>query len=93
MPLKDLKESYPIETAEFARARGIDDEPAFVLRIPYTFRKCDIMIGQVKGRYVWRITHKYGVELPKSISHSETLDKENKTSLWSKALTKEMFYF
>ena len=38
-----------------------------------------------------RITHKYGVELPKSIAHSESLDKENKTQLWSKALTKEMF--
>jgi len=29
MPLKDMKESYPIETAEFAKSRGIDDEPAF----------------------------------------------------------------
>jgi len=29
IPLKDLKESHPIETAEFAKARSIVDEPAF----------------------------------------------------------------
>ena len=28
-PLKDLKESNPIDVAEYANYRGIDDEPAF----------------------------------------------------------------
>ena len=28
-PLKELKESYPIEVAEFAVARGIDKMPTF----------------------------------------------------------------
>ena len=28
-PLKDLKESHPIEVAEFATTRGIADRPAF----------------------------------------------------------------
>jgi hypothetical protein len=27
--LKDMKESHPVETAEFAQARDIADEPAF----------------------------------------------------------------
>ena len=27
--LSNLKESHPVETVEFAKARGIDDEPAF----------------------------------------------------------------
>jgi hypothetical protein len=26
---KDMKESHPVETAEFAKARGIDDEVTF----------------------------------------------------------------
>ena len=30
IPLKDMKESHQVESAEFARARGIDTEPAFV---------------------------------------------------------------
>ena len=28
VPLKDMKESHPIEVAEFAKARGVADEPA-----------------------------------------------------------------
>ena len=91
MPLKDMKESYPIETAEFAKARGIDDEPAFAWWVPYTLRKRDVIVSQVKARCTRRITHKYGVELPKSIKHSELLDRNSKSSLWSDALTKEMF--
>ena len=44
----------------------------------------------MKARCKRRITHKYGVELPKPIAHSETLDKDNKNSLWSAVLSKEM---
>ena len=29
VPLKDMKDSYPVETVEFVRARNIDDEVAF----------------------------------------------------------------
>ena len=45
----------------------------------------------MKARCTRRITHKYGVELPKSIKHSELLDRTSKSSLWSNALTKEMY--
>ena len=56
-----------------------------------TLRKRDFIIGKVKGQCIRRITHKCGIELPKSISHSESLDKDNNSSLWSNTLTKEMF--
>ena len=29
VPLKDLKDSYPVEVAEYAKANGLGDEPAF----------------------------------------------------------------
>eukprot|EP00957_Ditylum_brightwellii_P059962 4552371-Ditylum_brightwellii.AAC.1 len=29
IPLKDMKQLHPIEVAEFAKARGIHEEPAF----------------------------------------------------------------
>jgi hypothetical protein len=34
--LKYMKESHPVETAEFARARDIADEAAFAWWVPYT---------------------------------------------------------
>ena len=36
VPLKDLKESHPVELAKFAKARAIQDEPAFAWWVPYT---------------------------------------------------------
>jgi hypothetical protein len=37
--LADLKESYPIEVAEFAVTQGIQDEPAFIWWVPYVLAK------------------------------------------------------
>jgi hypothetical protein len=34
IPLKDIKKSHLIETAEFAKARSIADEPAFAWWVP-----------------------------------------------------------
>ena len=44
--LKDMKESHPLEVADFAKARGIADKPAFSWWVPYQIRKT---------------THKYGI--------------------------------
>ena len=89
IPLKDLKESNPVEVAEFARARGIEDEPAFAWWVPYTLRKRDIIISKVKAR-IRKTTHKYGIEVPRSVEHAKELDIKNKNSLWQDAIDKEM---
>jgi len=89
IPLKDMKESHPIEVAEFAKARGIDDEPAFSWWVPYTLRKRDVIIGLVKAR-VRKATHKYGIEIPKDVKDAQRLDKENGNTFWMDALAKEM---
>jgi hypothetical protein len=63
--LKDMKESHPVETAEFTRARDIADEPAFAWWVPYTLRKRDIILCKFKPRRP-RTPHKYGIEVPTS---------------------------
>ena len=37
--LADMKEAHPVETAEYARVRGISNEPAYAWWVPYTLRK------------------------------------------------------
>ena len=37
--LKDLKNLYPIELAEYAINNKIDDQPAFAWWVPHTFKK------------------------------------------------------
>ena len=87
--LKDMKESHPIDTAEYAKARGIADEPAFAWWVPYTLRKRDVIMSAVKSR-IRKTTHKYGIEIPTSVKHAFELDEKNGNSMWRDALSKEM---
>ncbi len=91
MPLKLLKETLPIETAEFAVARGIDNEPAFAWWwVPYTLRRRDRIIAGVNSR-IRKVTHKkYGIEIPNSVEHAKKLDEKNGNTFWTNALNKEM---
>ena len=89
IPLNIMKESNPLEVADYATARGIDHEPAFQWWIPFTLRKRDRIISSVNSR-VKRISHKYGVELPRTVSQALKLDEENHNSLWRDAINKEM---
>ena len=90
MPLKDLKESNPVDTAEFAMARGIADEAAFAWWVPYTLKKRNVIIGKVQAQFR-KTTHKYGVELPSIINNAKQLDSKNNNSLWCDALAEEMY--
>jgi hypothetical protein len=89
VPLKELKESHPLEVAEFAVSQTIDDEPAFAWWVPYTLRKRDRIIAAVKAR-PRKITHKYGCEIPSTVREAYAIDKKNNNNLWRDAITKEM---
>ena len=89
IPLKEMKESHPVEVAEFARARGIEDQPAFKWWVPYTLRKRDVILAAVKTR-VRKATHKYGVEMPRTIQEAYKIDERNDNHLWRGAIQKEM---
>ncbi len=39
VPLKDAKETYPLQIAEFATATGIAEQPAFNWWVPFTMKK------------------------------------------------------
>lgn len=64
--LCDLKESHPIEVAEFAKARGIDREPAFAWLVPFTLRKRDVIISALKKRLT-KATQTYGIEVSATV--------------------------
>jgi hypothetical protein len=71
--LKDFKESNPVEVAEYAVANSIASEPAFAWWVPFTIRKRDRIIQKVKSKY-WVWTHRYGIELPKTIAQAYHID-------------------
>lgn len=84
MSLKQLKESNPLEAAEFATARGIVEEPASCWWIPYTLRRRDRVIASINKRI------KYDVEVPTSIEHAYRINHANKNSLWRDTVNREM---
>ena len=52
VPLKDLKENYPIEVAEFAKSRGMSDEPAFIKWwVNYTLKKRNILVSAFTSNF------------------------------------------
>lgn len=87
--LKDIKDSNPIELAEYAVRNRISDEPAFRWWVPTVIKTRQSVIGKVKKRY-WATTHKFGIRLPKSVDEALELDRRTKTDYWAKAIKKEM---
>ena len=87
--LKDLKESYPVQLAEYAVNSRIAEEPAFAWWVPYTLKKRNRIIAKIKSKY-WVRTHKFGIKIPKSIAEARQFDLENGNTLWWDAILKEM---
>jgi len=85
----EVKEANPIELAEYAVTAKIDDEPAFKWWVSQVLRRRNKIIKKMKGKY-WRTTHKFGIELPKSVEDAYRIDKQNGNDYWTKAIQKEM---
>ena len=85
-----MKELHPVEMPEFARARGICDEPAFCWWVPYTLKKRDAIISAV-SMVVRKITHKYGIKILTGVEHAKELDRQNNNTMWMDALAREMY--
>ena len=70
-----LKESNPVEVAEYAISAGIDQEPAFKWWVSHVLRKRNRIIAKVNSRYHKR-THKFGFEVPKTLTRALQNGKE-----------------
>ena len=88
-PLKDVKESYPVQIAEYAHHRQIAHTPAFAWWVPFVLKKKERIISKVKSKY-WTRTHKFGIKIPKSVDEARRLDRENGNTLWWESICKEM---
>ena len=71
--LADMKEAHPVETVEYARAKGISNEPAFAWWVPYTLRKREVILAAVKNQ-IRKTTHKYGIKIPRDVKHAHEID-------------------
>ena len=84
-----MKESYPVEVAEYATALGIQDEPAFAWWTQDVLWKQQQIIAVV-NKWYQKKTHKFGIHVPKTIKEALDFDKENGNTLWRDAIMMEM---
>jgi hypothetical protein len=77
--LADLQESHPIETAKYAKILSIDHEPAFNWWVPHVLRKRERIISLVRkwNPCYLKQTHKFSIELPKTVNEALELDEKN----------------
>jgi Reverse transcriptase (RNA-dependent DNA polymerase) len=90
VPLKDLKESNPLEVADYAVNMKLVLEPAFAWWVPYTIKKRDRVIKAMKKRY-FRKFQKYGIELPKTVKRALEIDHETWTNYWKDVIKKAIW--
>ena len=87
--LSNLKESNPVQVAEYAVTNKIDDAPAFAWWVKDVLRRRERIIHAVRSRYLKR-THKFGIEIPKTVTDALQIDRDTNTTFWHEALLKEM---
>jgi hypothetical protein len=88
--LSNLKESHPIETSEYTKIIGINHEPAFNWWVPHILKKRDQNISLVKKRNprFLKKTHKFGIEVPKTVKDALDIDRRNGNIFWADAIAK-----
>ena len=89
VPLKDMKELYPVQEVYYSESNNLMSEPAFYWWSPFTLNKQEQIIGAVKAR-LKKKTHKYGVLVPNTVKEAYIIDKEAGNTLWRDSISKGM---
>ena len=87
--LKSMKETNPVEVAEYAKANRIDEEPAFDWWVHRVLKKKARLIKASKSLHR-RQGCEYGIRLPNSTKEALRIDKETGTTYWRDAVDEEM---
>ena len=87
--LKDIKEYYPVKVVEYTISAYISEEPVFAWWASYVLKKRNRIIAKNKSKY-WLRTHKFGIEIPKSVIQARQIDAKSGNTLWWDAICKEM---
>ena len=91
-PLSEIKNSFPVQLAEYAKRNDLQDEPAFCWWLKHTLRRKKYLLKAVKSRYPRR-THKFGIQVPQSVEEALAIDRATNTTFWFDAIQKEMKKF
>ena len=76
----DLKKSYLVQLAEYAKLQEIEDEPAFAWWVPFVLKKRGCITSVVQSR-VKKRTREYGILVPTTVEEAhDALCKHDKST-------------
>ena len=78
-----------MEVANFAVSQCINREPTFIWWVKFTLKKRERIVSAVNARFQKR-THKFGIEIPTSVSDTKRIDEANQKAYWQDAIAKEI---
>ena len=84
-----MKESFPVQVAEYAVLSCILQEPSFAWWVPFVIKKRNQIIAKNKSNY-WMRTQKFGIKVPRDVAKEKIFDDENSDTLLWDAICKEM---
>jgi hypothetical protein len=88
-PLSDVKNSFQLQLAKYAKLNKLDNEPAFSWWVNHTLKKEKWLIKTKKLRYS-KCSHKFSIYVPKTVQEALKIDQETNTTYWRDAINKEM---
>ena len=88
--LADIKESHPIQVADYAKAHSLDHLPGMSWWVPFTLKHRDKVLKVISKTKTVKKHEKFGIRIPRTVSEAYTIDKQNGNYLWAKAIDKEM---
>ena len=89
MALKDIKDSYPFQLAEYGVATKIYMDTTFAWWAHQTLKKMNHIILKVKYKY-WLNTYKFRIKVPNNTKQEMKFDRENGNTLWWEAVWQEI---
>ena len=87
--LKDVKDSNPVEVAEYAVANRLQDDPEFSWWVSKVLRRWNVIISKVNSNYLM-MKHNFGIRLPNTVEEALSIDNEAGNDYWWNARSKEM---
>ena len=88
-PFKNMKYCYPLQLAEYVVQNVISSLPDFDWWIPFVIKKKNRIIANIKSKY-WIRTHKFRIEISKSVEDAKRIDQANHNTNWLYSICKEM---
>ena len=74
--MKDMKESYTVQVAEFNVEARLDHDAAFAWWVPYVLKQRTAVISKIKTKY-WVRTHKCVIKISRNSTEAKAFDAKN----------------